>query len=45
VKLTREGREEIARWQLIGKTWAHPAFSGSTVIARDDKEVVAWRLW
>lgn len=45
VKLTPEKREELARWQIIGKTWAHPAFSGNRVFARNDKELIAWRLW
>lgn len=45
VTLTPEKREERARWQIIGKTWAHPAFAGSRVFARSDKELVAWRLW
>jgi len=45
VTLTPEKREELARWQIIGKTWAHPAFAGNRVFARSDKELVAWRLW
>ncbi|MFN0079607.1 MAG: PQQ-binding-like beta-propeller repeat protein [Prosthecobacter sp.] len=45
VTLNPEKREELARWQIIGKTWAHPAFAGSRVFARNDKELVAWRLW
>lgn len=45
VKLTPDKREELARWQIIGKTWAHPAFAGNRVFARNDKELVAWRLW
>lgn len=45
VTLTPEKREELARWQIIGKTWAHPAFAGNHVFARSDKELVAWRLW
>jgi outer membrane protein assembly factor BamB len=45
VKLTPEKREEVARWQIIGKTWAHPAFAGSMLFARDDKVLVAWKLW
>ena len=45
VRLTPEKREELARWQIIGKTWAHPAFAGSMLVARDDKVLVAWRLW
>lgn len=45
VRLNAAGREELARWQIIGKTWAHPAFAGNHVFARSDKELVAWRLW
>jgi outer membrane protein assembly factor BamB len=45
VALKPEKREELARWQIIGKTWAHPAFAGNHVFARSDKELVAWRLW
>ena len=45
VTLKPEKREELARWQVIGKTWAHPAFAGNRLFARNDKELVAWRLW
>ncbi|MFO1485506.1 MAG: PQQ-binding-like beta-propeller repeat protein [Verrucomicrobiaceae bacterium] len=45
VTLTPEKREEHARWQIIGKTWAHPAFARNRIFARNDKELVAWRLW
>lgn len=45
VTLTPEKREELARWQIISKTWAHPAFAGSRLFARDDKQLVAWKLW
>lgn len=45
VTLKPEKREELARWQIIGKTWAHPAFEGKRVFARSDKELSAWRLW
>lgn len=45
VTLTPEKRVELARWQIIGKTWAHPAFAGGRVFARSDRELVAWRLW
>ncbi|MCB1079342.1 MAG: PQQ-like beta-propeller repeat protein, partial [Verrucomicrobiae bacterium] len=42
--LTAARFEEAWREQLIGKTWAHPAFSGDLVFARDDRSVVAARL-
>lgn len=45
VRLSRSGREELARHQVIGKTWAHPAFVGSLLFARSDSELVAWKLW
>lgn len=45
VRLSKSGFEELGRHQIIGKTWAHPAFSGSQVWARSDTELAAWRLW
>lgn len=45
VTLKPEKCEELARWQIIGKTWAHPAFAGNRIFARSDKELSAWRLW
>jgi len=45
VKLGPEGFEELARHQIIGKTWAHPAFVGNAIYARSDTKLVAWRLW
>ena len=39
------GAREIARHQIIGKTWAHPAFVGNQIIARSDTEVIMWKLW
>jgi len=45
VTLKPDKREELARWQIIGKTWAHPTFAGNRVFARSDKELSAWRLW
>jgi outer membrane protein assembly factor BamB len=44
-KLNAEGVEELARHQIIGKTWAHPAFSDNQIFARSDTELVAWKLW
>jgi outer membrane protein assembly factor BamB len=37
--------EELCRHQIIGKTWAHPAFTRNRVFARSDSEIVAWQLW
>lgn len=45
VKLGRQGFEELGRYQVIGKTWAHPAFSENRLWARSDTDLVAWRLW
>lgn len=44
-KLTSKGAEELGRHQIIGKTWAHPAFVGSHIFARSDTELAAWKLW
>lgn len=45
VRLKPTGFEELARHQIIGKTWAHPAFAGGVIYARSDSELVGWRLW
>ena len=45
VRLSPENFEELARHQIIGKTWAHPAFAGGRVFARSDTRLAAWRLW
>lgn len=45
VRLKPEGFEELARHQVIGKTWAHPAFAGNRIYARSDSKLAAWRLW
>jgi outer membrane protein assembly factor BamB len=45
IRLGRGGVEELGRHQIIGKTWAHPAFSGNRVWARSDTDLVAWKLW
>jgi outer membrane protein assembly factor BamB len=44
-KLTPHGAEQLARHQIIGKTWAHPAFVGNHIFARTDKELVAVETW
>ena len=44
-KLTTTGAEELGRHQVIGKTWAHPAFVGNRLYARSDTELAAWELW
>lgn len=42
--ITTDGIEEHWREQLIGKTWAHPAYSDEYVFARDDRSIVCARL-
>lgn len=44
-RLGEKGAEEVARHQVIGKTWAHPAFVGNRVIARSDTDLAAVDLW
>lgn len=44
-RLTDKGAEELARHQVIGKTWAHPAFAGKQLFARSDTGLSAWELW
>jgi outer membrane protein assembly factor BamB len=39
-RLTPKGYEEHARTKIIGETWAHPAYAGRFVYARDDREMV-----
>jgi outer membrane protein assembly factor BamB len=43
-RLTREGFQEQSRVKIIGPTWAHPAFAGNRVYARNDSELVAVEL-
>jgi len=40
VRLNREGYVEDSRTNIIGRTWAHPAFAGNCVYARSDTEIV-----
>jgi outer membrane protein assembly factor BamB len=35
---------ELARAKIIGRTWAHPAYAGRCVYARDDHELVCCEL-
>ena len=44
VRLTPEKYEELARTKIVGQTWAHPAYSGRFVYARDDEHLVCMRL-
>jgi len=45
LRLSPTEHEELARHQVIGKTWAHPAFADAHFYARSDTELVAWKLW
>jgi outer membrane protein assembly factor BamB len=42
--LSPEGYDEQSRTRILGPTWAHPAFAGRRVVARDDKEIVCVEL-
>lgn len=44
INLGKEGYTEYWRDQIIGKTWAHPAYSNNRVFSRDDKSVVCHEL-
>ena len=35
---------EYWREQVIGKTWAHPAFSDKSIFVRDDRQIIRWEL-
>jgi len=43
-RLSPAGYDEQSRTKIIGKTWAHPAFAGHCVFARDSRELVAVSL-
>jgi formylglycine-generating enzyme required for sulfatase activity len=40
VRLNPEGYKEDSRTNIIGRTWAHPAFAGNCAYARSDTEIV-----
>ena len=40
-RLNRSGYQEQSRAKIIEPTWAHPAFAGAMVFARNDTELVA----
>lgn len=44
-RFTPKKLDELSRHQIIGKTWAHPAFTRNCVFARSDSEIAAWELW
>jgi outer membrane protein assembly factor BamB len=43
-RLNPSGYTELARSTIIGRTWAHPAYAGRFVYARDDHELVCREL-
>jgi len=43
-RIDPDGYREQSRTQIIGETWAHPAFAGRRVYARSDREIVAIEL-
>ncbi|MDB5389908.1 MAG: hypothetical protein JWM11_5554 [Planctomycetaceae bacterium] len=43
-RLTRDGYRESARTKIIEPTWAHPAFAGNRVFARNDTTLVCVEL-
>jgi len=44
IRLNPEGYLETSRANIIGRTWAHPAYSGNCVYARSDTEIVCLLL-
>lgn len=44
LSLTVDGFNEHWREQIVGETWAHPAYSGNLVLARDDRSLFCWKL-
>ncbi len=43
-RLNPEGYHELARANIVGETWAHPALTGSHVYARSNTELVSVQL-
>ena len=43
-RLSPAGYAELARANIIGPTWAHPAYAGGCVYARSDSELVCVEL-
>jgi outer membrane protein assembly factor BamB len=43
-ELTPEKSTELARHNMIDKTWAHPAYAGDKVFARSDSQLVCVQL-
>jgi outer membrane protein assembly factor BamB len=43
-RLLPERYEELSRVQLVKPTWAHPAYAGDCIYARDDEQIVCAKL-
>lgn len=43
-RLSPSGYQEQSRTKIIGPTWAHPAYAGTSVYARDDSELICVEL-
>ena len=43
-RLTPKGFTLLARDQVTGKTWAHPAYFGNRIYVRSDREIVCLKL-
>lgn len=43
-RLNPDGYREASRAKIIGNTWAHPAYAGRFIYARDDQELVCVEL-
>ena len=42
--LTPTGYKELSRLKIVEHTWAHPAYRGNQIFARDDLKIVCFRL-
>lgn len=40
MRLNADGYHEQSRTNIIGRTWAHPAYAGNCIFARSDSEIV-----
>ena len=40
IRLNPQGYHEDSRTKILGETWAHPAYAGNCVYARNDLEIV-----
>ena len=42
--LSPQGLAEHSRAKVVGTTWAHPAYAGNRIFARDDEQLVCIQL-